>query len=774
MSELLARLLGIAALDPSDPLVEFGFERPIPAWGWAAVAVAAAVAAAWGYARIEGPRWARLALGGVRGLLLLLLALLISGPRLARTSERVERDWAAVLLDRSASMQIPDAPAGATRGVQQRDALERGRAGFDALADRSNTLWLGFDAGVFDLPEPERAGDPGAWTGRATDLNAALEETLRRLSGRPAAGVVLLTDGRSRTPVSRAVIRRLQADGIRVFPLPLGSRSAPPDAAVVRAEAPSAVFVGDIVPVRVRARSTDPSAESITIELIDPSGNVRDRREAPLTQDPEGARSGEATLTFVPDAPGRGDWTVRVADAAGEVITSNNAAAVPVAAVERTIRVLYIDGYPRWEYRYLKNLLLRERSVRASAMLLAADRKFIQEGTEPLSFVPVSPEEWAPFDVIILGDVRAELFAPEQLEHLREHVATRGAGLLWIAGPSATPGSWQGTALSDLIPFDAGGPDSAAIDVFAGPVTLRRSPGAERLGLLNLAPEAGAGWPEELADPALGWTRLWWAQRLDRAALKPTAEVLAEAIPDQPGAPTTPLVLAMRFGAGRAIYTGTDETWRWRYARGEPLPERFWLPLIRLLARETLARSGASAVLEVSPERSGVGAPVRLALRLLDQRLADNRPDAADLTIRPADPADGGPIPARLRAEPGDPRTLSDTWIPDAPGRYIAEINDPAAGGTPLSAEFEVFAPDDELRSPEADHAALEALAEQTGGSVLSPEQLADLASLLPNRQVRVSTTPEVEPLWDSPLALATVLLLLTLEWVGRRLIRLI
>lgn len=72
-------------------------------------------------------------------------------------------------------------------------------------------------------------------------------------------------------------------------------------------------------------------------------------------------------------------------------------------------------------------------------------------------------------------------------------------------------------------------------------------------------------------------------QRIDPSSVKPTAEILADArrrFPAGGSAATSAAVLTMRFGAGRVAYVATDETWRWRYGRGESYQERFWLPLI--------------------------------------------------------------------------------------------------------------------------------------------------------------------------------------------------
>lgn len=85
----------------------------------------------------------------------------------------------------------------------------------------------------------------------------------------------------------------------------------------------------------------------------------------------------------------------------------------------------------------------------------------------------------------------------------------------------------------------------------------------------------------------------------------------------------------------------------------------------------------------------------------------------------------------------------------------------------------EVVADADELRRPQADHGLLAALAKDTGGAVLTPDQLQTLSTVLPNRAVRLLGPAEIQTLWDTPLSLTLLLVLLTLEWAGRRLVKL-
>lgn len=803
MNELLARLLDLETLS-LDSGAEFSFERPLPPWAWALVVAGALSLAWWSYRRLTGPGAMRVALASLRALTLVAIVVLISGPRLVERSERVERDWVLVLADRSESLAIEDAPTPtgdrASREQQLRDAVRANWAALRALSETREVVWLGFDAGAFDLrttrddsplpaddassprPAPIASVDLGAAAGRRTAIGASLEQALRRAAARPLSGVVVLSDGRSIDEPSRAVLRQLQAERVPVFTLPLGDANAGGDLAIRSAQGPGVAFVRDLAPVTVQLErlGADPDAlpAPATVRLLDTrTGITLAERRVEV-----GADTLSVTLTHRPSDPGDSAWTVELIPDAPDLIEANNTQTLAVRLVDEPMRVLFIDGGPRWEQRYLKNLLLRERSILSSNLILAPQYRYLQEGEIEVSRLPESPEEWARYDAIIMGDVSPGVFTQNQLLSLRDHIAQRGGGLLWIAGASYTPGAWFTTPLADLLPMASA---AGQIPPFSGDVLVEPAPTAERLGILRLGESADDPWPAELSDPRTGWSALRWAQRIDPALLKPAAEPFAFATPlAGPGAGERfPLVVSMRYGAGRVVYVGADEVWRWRFGRGEALPERFWLQMIRLLGRESLARSGQQALLDASPTRAVVDQPVRLSLTLLDQSLIDtgfasvavrleraprpgeDAPTSFELTLAPEATASG--------ASTGAPRSFSTTWLPSEAGEWTVRPVEPGLSALGLRAGVSVSLPDDELRRPQVDHALLARLADETGGAVLSTGDLSRLAELLPNRRERL-LTERAESLWDTPLALIVLATLLTLEWVGRRLIRLI
>jgi hypothetical protein len=615
------------------------WERPWPAWAWAALVLVAGFLAAWAYSRLAGNRNGRVLLAATRFVLVILLLLVISGPMLELPRETVEEDWVLMLVDRSASMTIAD--VGEENGpaherISRDEQLRRLLGGlgemWHRLDEARHVVWLGFHDGAFELVGPDESDDgaprsaPQALPvalddadGRRTRLDMALEQALQRAAARALSGVVIFSDGRTTDPPSRASIRRLRSDKVGVFAVPLGSRRPLGDLAIRRVEAPRRAFVRDEVPVVVELDQLGSRAAGAgaVVSLVDDTSGA-DRELARVELGPDSEDLERVTLTALPQLAGEARWRVMVRTDPPDLIADNNVETFLIELIDRPLRVLFVEGYPRWEYRYLKNLLIRERSIESSVMLISADRDFAQEGNQPITRLPRSPEEFAPFDVVVLGDVAGSFFSPEQLEMIRDHVAVRGAGLLWIGGERHTPRTYAGSVLADLLPLRG----SLALPVIGSPVNMTPTALAGRQGLLRLTGSDEKGWPRELMDPTTGWSLLYWAQRIEPGRLKPTAEVLAETVREFRGA-RLPLVVQMRYGAGQIIYVATDEIWRWRYGRGEMLPERFWVQIIRRLGRESLSGSEEAATLDVSPRRLTTSQVMRVDLELVDARLFD-------------------------------------------------------------------------------------------------------------------------------------------------------
>ncbi len=786
MNDLLNFLFGLGAsgdgqsLGFGTPDAQLVFVHAIPSWAIVLAMILLASVSVWSYRAIPGGKAVRAMLAFSRAVVLGILLLLALGPRIEQTIIETEPDWVLVLLDRSGSLEIPDAPGGSvTREAQLRAMLASASDEWGRLGEDKRVLWIGFDDQRRTLSEdplldPETLETP---SGQGTDIDAAIRDALRRVAARPISAIVLVSDGRSTRPIDPELIESLADRQIPIISVPLGDADPIRDLAIERVEHPDAVFAKDLAPIRVHLsgrglREEDLTRDPIFVELVDHERNdVLDR--VPVTPDQLGLGADEATpitLMHTPEGDGERRLDLRIVSDGSilDLNAGNDAQSISMRVVERPLRVLYIDGYPRWEHRYLKFMLLREPSIVSSSMLLSATRRYIQEGDELIASLPVTLEEWEPFDVIILGDVRAELFSSQQLETLREHILTRGAGLLWIAGPSAVPDAYLGTPLSSLLPMrsDAGGSQSVS-QAWGEPVTMSATPEATRLGVLRLSDD-GDGWLERLSSPDTGWSKLQWAQALDPSSFKPGVSILAHARAVDTGE-QAPIMTMMRYGAGVSAYVATDEIWRWRYGRGEDLPERFWLPIVRALGRGTVARRAAPAQLVVTPSEPGVAQATQITLRVFDQQRIEALPER--VRVRIGSLADRGePVEIEL-AGVGETRT--GVWVPGRPGNFEIRPLGLDADMVAISQRTRVFDHADERRTLDADHTTLIHLATETDGWVVEPDSFATIPDQLPNRARTLVTPPRRASLWDRPVVLIVLISLLTFEWIGRRALRL-
>ena len=762
-------LLGLDAVAADATGVRLAWTVELPAWAWLTVVAGACVIARMSYRHMPLDPLRSWALAAARALLLVTLAVLACGPVLEVPRERVEADSVLVLVDRSRSLEVEDmeAPGG---GWRSRDAALRAvvaDAAFRASGPEHRMSWFAFSEQLAQLvPSSAGAVDPGEATGTRTLLARAIDEALSRSAGRPVSSIVMVTDGRTADPPDRALLRRLQSEGVAVSSVALGAPRPLGDASVATAEAPRRAFVRDIVPVQATVERRGPMrGRPVRVELVDTAtGTVLDRSEVgAATEDGDAPRRDDVQLVATPQGTGTAAWEVRIVDPAAprDLVPANDRRAVPVTLVDRPLRVLYVEGYPRWEYRYLKNLLQRERSVESSVMLLSADREFAQEGNTPIARLPRTREEFDRFDLVVIGDMPAGFFSAEQLSEVRRAVDERGIGLVLVGGQRSMPRTWAGTAFDDLLPFM--GPYE--LDRVPGPVNVRPTEAASRAGVMRLADDPKAPFPPELSSPDEEWARMEWAQRIAPSSLKPAAEAIAETVQSFDGS-ALPIVVAMRYGAGNVLYVATDETWRWRNGRGEAYPERFWVQLLRAMARPSLGTGTEEVRVAVEPQRCTVGDAVRVEAEL---PTGDDRPS---LVLEATTGAPGEAV-IEVEARRNASGTFTGTFVPESPGRWSVRPRDASllarSGG---GATLEAVRDDAELRDAEADRGLLERIARETGGRVVEPSGIAGLMASLPNRSV-VTEDPIRDDIRTSPASLILVMALLLAEWIARRMSRL-
>ena len=485
MTSIVEWLLGLESIRLGrDEPVLLRWNTQVEAWMLVCVALAALAWVTLVYRREVTTKGRRAALAALRCGIIGLVVVVLCQPSLVLQKNRIERSYVALVLDTSASMAATepyeDAPPArclaSGAGLEsvadlarysrleliRRALLRDGGAPLRALQER-NGLQLSTFAGTVEMrglagmsasPDPIIDGIRGATAdGLRTDLAGAIGQVIEDTQGRRLAAIVLATDGQTTEPSSlRDALDVARGRKIPVLSLRVGLTTRPKDVEVGPLRAESSVFVNDLVAIEARLSArglTGPTP--VTVQLFaEPSTATLDARTVMLG--PE-RTSIVVELRTKPTQAGRARYRVEAVPLAQEHTTANNTDHIDVAILEARLRVLYVEGYPRYEYRYLKNALLREEAMELSVLLIEADDQFVQEGTEPIRRFPNTPEELNRYDVVVFGDVdpRRGWLTAAQMGMLVDFVGDEGGGFGLIAGERAVPHSYLGTPLEKLV-----------------------------------------------------------------------------------------------------------------------------------------------------------------------------------------------------------------------------------------------------------------------------------------------------------------------------------
>ncbi len=612
-------------------------------------------------------------------------------------------------------------------------------------------------------------------SGQETDIAGALEQVFSVCIDTHLAGIVLITDGQPTHETDWSKVTSLsQARGASVYIIPLGSPRPPVDLVVHDVKSDRHVYVGDRAAINCTVHETGlPEGTAFEIMLRDTVSN--ELYDSQTLRAHGGARTAGSTraqqveLQFTPRSVGQQNLVVEIPALAEELETTNNIQQLQIMVIDDKIRVLYVDGYPRYEYRYLKNTLLLEESIISSTLLLSADRDFPQEGDRPIRRFPRDQEELNEYDVIVFGDVdpREGWISRTQMEMIVEFVNRRGGGFGLIAGEWYGPQRFSGTPIERLIPVDVSQRKADDLVVFA------------RTGFRPELTAAGRESPimrllldQRQAEQAFQHLPMWyWFHSVTQA--RPGTEVLLQhpTLTHEQGAlpVALPLVVVGRHGAGRTFYQGSDDSWRWRRHKGEGFFDTYWIQVMRYLGRNKKLRPATEISLRTDRRQVDPRSPVVVSLDFEAAAPAAELPDQVAILMRSATGIKiGDVLLTRLTA---NSRRFQGSFVPEAAGQ-IELICDPeqyALDVPRVSVLVNVRQVSLESRRPEANLRLMSELAELTGGSVVHPGDAASVHELIPDRQY-VMPDDITETIWDSKLALLIFVLLITAEWALRKL----
>ena len=741
---------------------EFVFLSRVPVEVWVLVLAGLVATAWWLYRRASprgGGRAGRLLLAlRVAAIVLLVLLLAVPAVRMPRPPNAV---FTAVLVDTSRSMSIADAGAGEAKRPRL-DAAKEVLAGnpSDGLVARlsrdSQVLLYGFDR------EAARVADVSALRaeGSATDIFRAVRDMESELRGLPLAAVVMLTDGcRNEGGSPEEAAKLLKARRVPLHVVGLGDPSPPKDFEVVRVFAPKRVRRNTEVEVYATVRHTD-FHEPFELEISRAGTRLLSK-----TIDPGqgGDDLKRVRFAFTPDIEGTATYRVSVPAGDGERITDNNSREFVLEIQDDRLPVLYIEGSPRLEYRFLRRALFRDPDFRLVGLLrLASDRFYVQGANESERYLEAgfpnasdarARERLFAFEAIILGDIEAGYFTPAQLALVEEFVRVRGGGLLMLGGVNSFGlGGYAGTPVGKMLPLDVSPSDPPYED---GRYQARATEEGLAHPVMRLVSDAEANarlWAK--APPLVGITPV--------RRVKPAAQVL---LAREDGG--LPVLAVQPYGQGRAAAFTSGGSWYWQVSMpaSDEFHEKFWKQLVRWLAVGATERLTAGTDADVYPR----GRAVFLRATALQK---DLRPvNDATLLATVTDPlGNTEEVPMDwILSEEG---VYQCRYVPADEGNYGVSVRVQGWDLPPAETAFEVSEPFVEFSSAGLKEETLRGMARTTGGRYWRPDEAGALADAVA-RQARSVTETTVKPvdreIWDTPLLFALLVAAMAAEWFVRR-----
>jgi len=639
--------------------------------------------------------------------------------------------------------------------------------------------------------------------GGSTDIADALKFVGDQIANSDEASILLVSDGRANDGGDLIEpARRLAAHGARLFTLAVGSRQVACDAAVESIDAPDWIYKDDTLRASAMLRLDGLAGKPCVVDFLRGGQLVDTKTVTP--------RSGQAmemvSFDDKPPEPGMYDYEIHVREMPEEADTQNNRQSFRISVKNDKLHVLIVEDQPRWEYRYLANYLSRDDRVQLQTVLLEPAHVADVEPPAPVQalatntdtveaqILPRTKEQWAGFDLVVLGDVPLESLTDEMQRNLIAAVRDRGTALAVIAGPQNMPGSYAGTPLADVLPVYLNGSWTATAlqeDLKAGfHPTIAPEGSKSILSQLGLDDEANSElwaamepwyWHSEQTQAKLSANVLWSIG--DASAEHRAATVASDALA---AARQRALLCTMSVGLGRVMYLASDSTWRLRQVSGHDLHERFWGQVIRWVVGSDLPAGGKLVRFGTNKPRYADGEAIQVTARVL-------KDDLTPLVRQHFK------VLARSGGEGGIIHDAQMEDSPDAPGYYRAVLPNLPSGQIELSLQGDqidrLMATDTapanrtldvqvladanlEMQNINADHQAMEQLAQAGGGIALDAPYFDVLADHIPNlrhdqttiQQIGLFTDPN-DP-WTRKAHWAFLLLfvsLITTEWILRK-----
>lgn len=742
----------------------FGVAGPL-ALGLVAAAVALG-AAIFTYRQVGARSSARdrIVLGVLRAAVLLVVVACLFRPMLLLSSPVPQRNFVGVLVDDSRSMRIAD--GGHARADVIRSALgTRDSALVAALRERFQVRLFRFGSALQRIDDATSLGFNAA----ETRLGDAIARARQELDAVPLSGLVVLSDGADNAgDAVGAELASLRARSVPVFTVGIGAERFERDVEIDRVEVPRQVLEGSAFVASVLIRQRGYGGKRVQL-VVEDDGRVIATEEIALP--PDGAAA-PVRLPVTVREPGARTLRFHIPLQSGEQVTQNNERRALLDVRRRREKVLYVEGEPRYGVRFIMEAVAADSNLQLVLLQRTAENKYLRlnvDGPAELAGgFPATRSELFRYRAIVLGSIEASAFTQDQLRMLADFVSVRGGGILFLGGRRALgEGGYAGTPLADVLPI--------YIDGDAVPDSL-----TPLLTLTARVTPAGAGHPvTQHAAPARGAERdatspivrvpVTSVNRVAR--LKPGAVALLEASDGggRSGRQHQPVLVFQRFGRGLSVAMPIQDSHLWYMTADVPVEDvafhTLWRRLLRWLTSDTPDQLRVST----SVDRVRPGGTVTVQAELADSSFV-RRNDAR--------------VTAYVRAPSGVERELSLEWVVDRDGEYRGSYSSEELGVhtvrvTATSSQRTAPALEDSARVAVADLGAeffgaemrrplLQRIADETGGRFYTPETMRTLPDDIAMTKRGVIVMQQMD-LWDMPVVLLLLVVLLSAEWAYRR-----
>ena len=363
----------------------------------------------------------------IRMLAFLLISWMLLQQSFRTTSKTNEKPAVAIVTDFSASME--DNPMGSeeTRAARAL-ALLKSRE-FESLSDKARVFHFGIGD---ELRENAVDGDfnaPNSLIGQQLSKIAA------RFRGDRLAAIILLSDGLDKSPdtidpsslKAPVFVPELEETGT-----PLQSKEL--DFAVGEISYPKRMTVNWKTNVGVAiARVSGDKASTMPVRLIK-DGAVLQTENAVFAEKESIRR---VTFHIEPTELGPAVYQIEIAPPEDDD-SSNNRKEILIDVTDSRTRILYLEGTPRWEFKFLKRSLLSEKNLQLTAFVRYGNGGFISfdESNSGEAMPKLTNDSLRHYKAVILGDLSGTSLSEEEAAELCKFVEN-GGSMLMLGGVNA-------------------------------------------------------------------------------------------------------------------------------------------------------------------------------------------------------------------------------------------------------------------------------------------------------------------------------------------------